>query len=152
MKEKQYTASCCCGEMAITFEGEPLRVFRCHCKYCQRRTGSVFQVSAWFKREQVVCKTDGKVFNESENNAGVDYSFCTRCGSTVHWPLSIFPDVYAVAVGCFADKTFPKPDIDIHEQHRHPWVPLIDGVESYKEWPPFVHDLVASANTAKDEM
>ena len=131
------TARCCCGDMSITLRGEPERVIRCHCQYCQRRTGNVFQVSAWFFEDQIVSRTgEVRVFNDSENNPGVDYTFCERCGSTVYWPIKPFPGLYGVAVGCFADASFPPPNLELHDKYRHAWVPDLDRAESYAEWPP----------------
>ncbi len=135
---KERTARCCCGDLSITLRGEPLGGIRCHCHYCQRRTGNVFQTSVWFVEEQIVARTgDPRVFNESENNPGVDYTFCGRCGSTVYWPVpTIIPGFYGVAVGCFQDADFPSPPFEAWEQYRHPWVPVLDSAESYQEDPP----------------
>ena len=135
---KERTARCCCGDVSITLRGEPERVFRCHCHYCQRRTGNVFQTSAWFFEDQIIARTgETRVFNESENNQGVDYTFCVRCGSTVYWPFTgSLPGLYEVAVGCFEDPDFPAPTYEIWEQYRHPWVPELVSGESYKDFPP----------------
>jgi hypothetical protein len=47
--------------------------------------------------------------------------FCPVCGSTVFWELAAFPDVIAVAVGMFADPTFPPPRHSVYESRRHAW-------------------------------
>ncbi len=134
---KERTARCCCGDVSITLHGDPKRVFRCHCHYCQRRTGNVFQTSAWFFEDQIIARTgETRVFNESENNQGVDYTFCVRCGSTVYWPFPMMPGLYGVAVGSFEDAAFPSPTYEAWEQYRHPWVPVLDSAESYQEDPP----------------
>ena len=46
-------ASCSCGQLSVTCEGEPVRISICHCNACQKRTGSVFGTQARFPREQV---------------------------------------------------------------------------------------------------
>jgi hypothetical protein len=134
---KERTARCCCGDLSITFRGEPERVLRCHCRYCQRRTGNVFQTSAWFFEDQIVARTGtGRVFTDSENNAGVEYTFCPRCGSTVFWPFSMLSGVYGVAVGCFNDPNFPRPSVDLQVRHQHDWIEPLDDAETYDEFPP----------------
>ena len=131
------TARCCCGDVSITLRGEPERVIRCHCQYCQRRTGNVFQTSAWFLEDQIVGRTgQTRVFNDSEKNLGIDYTFCTRCGSTVYWPIKPFPGLYGVAVGCFADETFPQPEFELNTKYQHAWVGTLDITDSYEEWGP----------------
>jgi len=45
------TASCTCGQLRLTIEGDPLRVSICHCLACQQRTGSVLGVQARFPND-----------------------------------------------------------------------------------------------------
>lgn len=97
----------------------------------------MFQTSAWFFEEQIVTRSgEGRVFTDSEHNPGVEYTFCPRCGSTVYWPFSIFPGVYGVAVGCFNDPDFPRPNFDFHVRHRHGWIEPVEEAEAYDEFPP----------------
>jgi hypothetical protein len=46
-------ATCNCGQLRLTIEGEPSRISMCHCLECQRRTGAVISNQARFRREQV---------------------------------------------------------------------------------------------------
>jgi hypothetical protein len=52
------------------------------------------------------------------------FHFCPVCGSTVYWEGEGFPGYVAVAIGTFADSTFPAPSIAVWEEARHPWVTL----------------------------
>ena len=139
---KKRTASCCCGDLSITVVGEPERVILCHCDYCQKRTGNVCQVSCWYFGHQIESRTgDPSIFNEGPNNQGLDYAFCPRCGSTVYWEFTAFrafldEPVFGIAVGCFFDRDFPEPDLEIWSSTRHPWIAPPDGVDSYDEFPP----------------
>lgn len=130
-------AECACGRVSIEVEGDPVRVLACHCDYCQKRTGNVFQVSCWYPHDRVVKREGGtKVFNDSANTVGVNYEFCPNCGSTVHWTFDHMPQFRGIAVGCFVDKTFPQPEFDIQTQYRHHWIPPIEGTSSYPAFPP----------------
>ena len=46
-------ATCSCGQLHLTIEGEPARISMCHCLECQRRTGAVISNQARFHREQI---------------------------------------------------------------------------------------------------
>ena len=46
-------ATCHCGQLRLTVEGEPFAVSICNCLACQRRTGSAFGMQAGFKADQV---------------------------------------------------------------------------------------------------
>jgi hypothetical protein len=41
-------ATCSCGQLHLTIEGEPSRIAMCHCLECQRRTGAVISNQARF--------------------------------------------------------------------------------------------------------
>ncbi|WP_349236418.1 GFA family protein [Bosea sp. UNC402CLCol] len=51
-------ARCSCGQLRITCRGEPAIVALCHCRECQRRTGSAYGVAAFFAREAVAVSWD----------------------------------------------------------------------------------------------
>jgi hypothetical protein len=42
----------------------------------------------------------------------------------------------AVAVGAFADPSFPPPQDSVYDCRRHPWVQLPPGIETYSRDPP----------------
>src|SRR3954454_11975670 len=52
---------------------------------------------------------------------GATYHFCPKCGSTAYWDIAVAPDVVGVAVGGFADPSFPPPMISGFEAYGHPW-------------------------------
>jgi hypothetical protein len=116
-------ASCCCGQLRVTCEGEPVRISMCHCLACQQRTGSVFGTQARFPRDQV-SEIQGRATQftrVADSGNSVTFSFCPVCGSTVYWELEKMPDVIAVAVGAFADPGFPEPRYSVYETLRHSW-------------------------------
>lgn len=121
-------AACACGQLALTCEGEPLRISICHCLDCQRRTGAPFGMQARYGRDQVtaIAGERRQFTRPAESGNSVTFSFCPHCGSTVFWELSAFPGVFAVAVGAFADPRFPAPRHSVYERRRHHWIDLKD--------------------------
>ena len=117
------TASCACGQLKISCTGEPRLVAQCHCLDCQRRTGSVFGLAAFFARDGVKTEGEARTFRRpSDSGHDVTFHFCPECGSSVFWEPSRKPDAIAVAVGCFADPAFPAPTRVAWEERRHGWV------------------------------
>ncbi len=115
-------ATCSCGQLRVTCEGEPVRVSMCHCFACQKRTGSVFGVQARFASEGVRVEGNAAEYVRNGDSGGrVTLRFCATCGSTVCWELDGLPGFIAVAVGAFADPEFPAPKIAVYEARRHPW-------------------------------
>jgi len=123
------TASCSCGQLSVNCEGEPVRISMCHCLACQKRTGSVFGVQARFPRSQVKIEGQATRFARPADSGNiVTYSFCPVCGSRVFWELSGTPDLIAVAVGGFADPSFPPPRHSVYESRRHAWTADISAL------------------------
>jgi hypothetical protein len=122
-------AACSCGNVQVVCDGDPVRVSICHCLECQRRTGAVFGSQAWFSREQVTFAGNTTQFTrQGDSGRSVTFQFCPTCGSTVYWEAEAFPGMVAIAVGSFADPTFPAPSASGWERRRHEWAaPLRAG-------------------------
>ncbi len=118
-------AACSCGQLHLTIEGESVRISTCHCLACQRRTGAVFSNQASFRREQVTFTGKAATWNRTAESASVvTFNFCPTCGSTVYWESESFPGRVIVAIGNFADPSFPAPTVSVWEESRHPWASL----------------------------
>lgn len=139
------TAQCGCGRLRITVEGDPLLVGACHCDFCQKRTGSVVGVQAYFSENQ--CREpagDSNVYNGLEvdgvgSAAGhsIDYHFCSTCGSTVFWKVKGQPGaaLIGIAVGNFVDPRFPPPQREYYMTLCHEWLPPIAGAMPFETFP-----------------
>jgi hypothetical protein len=64
----------------------------------------------------------------ADSGFAIRMSFCPECGSTVYWETDKYPDRCGIAVGCFADPTFPPPTMSMWEDSKHPWLGLPDGM------------------------
>ena len=120
------TATCRCGQLRVACDGDPVRAAICHCFNCQKRTGSIFGAQARFRAEQVT--VEGNVSQWSgagDSGTAVTFNFCPVCGSTLFWVLAGPPGFIAIAVGAFADPSFPPPVLSVYEERAHPWVQAI---------------------------
>ncbi len=116
------TAACSCGALTAACRGEPTRVSVCHCLACQRRTGSVYGVQARFPKTAVVIEGPHNTWTRTGDSGGhATFLLCPTCGSTIGWTLSGLPDHISIAVGAFADPSFPPPELTIYDARAHPW-------------------------------
>jgi hypothetical protein len=124
------SATCSCGQLRVVVEGEPLRVSVCHCRACQRRTGSAFGVQARWPRDRARTEGETRIWRRiGDDGTALDFRFCPHCGSTVWFTQDVAPELIAVAVGAFGDPIFPAPAGSNYEECRHPWVGLPDEME-----------------------
>jgi hypothetical protein len=120
------TAACSCGQLRAVCTGEPVRISVCHCLACQRRSGGAFAVQARWPDAQVEVTGDYREWTRigDEGGRGV-FRFCPVCGSTVVYVIDAMPGLTAVAVGAFADPTFPPPRYSVYEQRKHSWTVVL---------------------------
>ncbi|MEQ8558405.1 MAG: GFA family protein [Henriciella sp.] len=120
------TASCRCGQLRVTCEGEPVRVSVCHCFACQKRSGSAFAVQARWPDERVTIEGETKTWVRTADSGNkATYRFCPTCGSTMAYIIEGWPGVTAVPVGNFADLDFPAPRHSVYENRKHAWVEIL---------------------------
>jgi hypothetical protein len=116
-------AACACGQLQVACLGDPQKVSLCHCLDCQRRTGSTYGVAAFFLRTEIRAEARASTYQRpSDSGLAVGFHFCPECGSTVFWEPERKPEAVAVAVGSFADPSFPAPTQSVWSERRHPWV------------------------------
>jgi hypothetical protein len=115
-------ATCDCGKVRVTCSGEPFRISMCHCLACLQRTGAPFGVQSWFQRDPLVIAGDSAAdVRTVDSDHKVVNQLCPDCGSTVYWELTRTPGVVAIALGMFADPSFPPPRVSLWERRRHSW-------------------------------
>lgn len=123
-------ATCRCGQLAVACAGEPIRISVCHCLDCQRRSGSAFAAQARFPEEAVTVTGTWRTWSTvRESGRSAEFCFCDTCGSTLFYRNEALPGQVAVAIGGFADPTFPAPWFSIYENRKHPWVEITGDVE-----------------------
>lgn len=124
------TAKCSCGQLSIRANGYPLKVSACHCKSCQRRTGSAFGVAAFYRRDDTRATGSSNTYvRAGESGKDLTFHFCPMCGSTVYWLPEFRPGLIAIAFGCLEETDGVTLDQSVCETHAHPWVNLTPAVD-----------------------
>lgn len=123
---------CGCGAVTIAADDVEPTVVACHCRDCQRRTGSPFGVSAYYPASAVAVSGSTRSYTRPTASGGAFTShFCRECGSTAYWTVAKYPDMRGVPVGAFADPEFPAPSRSLWEQSRHHWADVTCAADHY---------------------
>jgi hypothetical protein len=130
------TAACSCGQLRIQVEGEPRGVGICNCLACQQRTGSVFAALAGFRAPYQVLGNATEYVRVGDQGAKFRFRFCPMCGTTVFHTEEGQEGSVSVAVGAFADPSFPAPQVSVYDCRRHPWVRLPPDITAFDKDPP----------------
>jgi hypothetical protein len=134
------TGQCVCGEVSFEVIGEPKRITICHCKWCQRRTGSAFGVEVVFDASDVVINDEAVSWyrhHSDESGRWLDQHFCAKCGSNIGFTLEAVPGIRTIAAGTFDEQSWLNSDKytqrHVFTRSAQHWSDIPEGVESYKE-------------------
>ncbi len=117
-----HTASCNCTQFQLSFDGERPPASLCHCLECQKRTGSAYGMQVRLKLERVRVTGESSTWQRTgDGGATITSHFCGMCGTTLYWTLDVLPDDVIVAVGAFADPTWPAPTFSVYEDRAYHW-------------------------------
>jgi hypothetical protein len=125
---------------------KPLFVHCCHCRWCQRETGSAFVLNAMIEAERVELLAGGVevVDTPSLSGRGQKISRCPKCRVAVWSNYAGGGDlVRFVRVGTLDDPDRFPPDVHIFTMSKQPWVSLAGGAPAFDAfydietlWPP----------------
>jgi hypothetical protein len=117
------TGGCLCRRVRWEASGEPAFTGACHCRNCQRYTGSAFGVFAAFPADSVTIDGELRTFEDTgESGRPVYRRFCPNCGSGVATELDTAPGVIALLAGTFDDPSAFKPGMELYWDSAQPWV------------------------------
>ena len=108
----------------------------CHCLSCQQRTGSVFAALAGFGEPYEVIGTATEYVRAGDRGSSARFRFCPTCGTNLFHTEEGTTGHVHVAVGAFADPSFPPPQDSVYDSRRHLWVQLPPGVIAFAKDPP----------------
>ena len=127
---------CLCGAVRYRVTAAPFRTSVCHCKFCQRRTGSAFGVGAYFRKEDFeLLRGELKSYEHRSDESGrwLRNEFCPKCGTTVTWTLELVPDGRGIAGGSFDDPGWLRIERHSWTRSKQPWVPLPHDIETFEK-------------------
>ena len=132
-----HEGGCTCGKVRFRLNAEPIITHACHCRQCQRHTGSAFMMNTVVETEalEVLSGEPQSAFFEGTSHTAW---FCGECGTYV-WSHfgGRFGGCRFVRVGVMDDPDAFPPDVQIFTESKQPWVVLSDTIPSFQvsyEW------------------
>jgi hypothetical protein len=131
------SGGCACGHVRYRMESPPIIVHGCHCRFCQRVSGSAFAVNAMIEADRVASTGDGApepVHTPSALPAGQKIHRCPRCFVPLWSNHSLLGEaIVFVYVGTLDEAGRLAPDVHCFTATKHPWVDLPDGVPAFED-------------------
>ncbi len=141
-----YDGGCTCRHVRYRMATRPMFVHCCHCRWCQRETGSAFALNALIESDRVqLLQGEVEVIHTpSASGIGQKISRCPKCHIALWSNYGGAGDlVRFVRVGTLDEPDRLPPDIHIFTASKQPWVVLPPGARAVPEyystaetWPP----------------
>lgn len=133
----RYTGGCQCGDVRYEVVGTPSKLVVCHCRDCQRQSGSAFGMTLVVSEEDFrLTKGELKTYaSKSDAGRGKLGAFCPGCGTRIYHKPEWRKGSVSVKPGTLDDTSWLKPDMHIWTRSRQPWVNIPDGVEMHEGQP-----------------
>ena len=133
---ESFSGTCTCGFVRYRMTS-PLFVHCCHCRWCQRETGTAFALNALIETERVqLLQGEVDVVDTPSNSGkGQKISRCPRCRVAV-WSTyaGAGTALRFVRVGTLDEPDRMAPDIHIFTASKQPWVVLSPGAPAVAEY------------------
>lgn len=136
-KTESYEGGCTCRHVRYRVISKPMFVHCCHCRWCQRETGTAFALNAMIEADRVE-RLVGEVEiidTPSHSGKGQKYSRCPKCRIAL-WSTYAGPGdaVRFIRVGTLDEPDRLPPDIHIFTMSKQPWVVLPAGTLAMPEF------------------
>ena len=124
---------CACGRMRYRLASKPMFVHCCHCRDCQRQTGSAFVINALIETDRVEKlsgETEGVPVPTDSGRPHVIHR-CPACKVAVWSHYGGGPTLSFIRVGTLDEPAALPPDVHIYTRSKLPWVALPPGVPAF---------------------
>lgn len=139
---KAIEGGCTCGEVRYEFHTTPLIVHCCHCRWCQRQTGTAFALNALIESEHVrVTRGEVEILAvASPSGRGQTIARCQSCRIAVwsnYYMGGLRDYIRFVRVGTLDNPDLMPPDVHIFTSTKQPWVQIPAGHKVYDAFYPY---------------
>ena len=132
-----FEGGCDCRAVRYRMETAPLIVHCCHCRWCQRESGSAFALNAMIESDRItrLGVEPELVATPSASGRGQLFARCPKCRIAVwsHY-AGAGPVIAFVRVGTLDNPDVLPPDVHIFTSSKQPWVVLPAGVPAFAEY------------------
>ncbi|MBS0326586.1 MAG: GFA family protein [Proteobacteria bacterium] len=127
MPDSPIEGGCDCRAVRYRMESAPLFVHCCHCRWCQRESGSSYALNALIESDRVtdLGRAPGLIDTPSASGRGQTVARCPVCRVALwsHY-AGAGPLIKFVRVGTLDDPDALPPDIHIFTATKQPWIVL----------------------------
>lgn len=126
------TGRCLCGSITYLCEAEPTLTAVCHCRDCQRQTGTASSLIVAVPAGSL--QISGDTLSSfatigEEHGTKTNRHFCSSCGSPIVSRVEAMPDLEFIKAGTMDDASGLTPTLEFFTRSAHAWVEPVPGAQ-----------------------
>ena len=127
---------CACGAVRYVLASAPMIVHCCHCRDCQRQTGSAFVINALIETDRVELLAGETEAAPVPTDSGRPHAIhrCPACRVALWSHYGGRQALSFIRVGTLDEPATLPPDIHIYTRSKLPWVALPEGVPAFEAY------------------
>lgn len=126
---------CACRAVHYRLASAPMFVHCCHCRDCQRQTGSAFVLNALIEADRVAATGDVRPISvPTDSGRPHDIYRCAACQTAIWSEYGGRSQIRFVRVGTLDDPSALSPDVHIYVRSRLPWIALPGSVPAFEAY------------------
>ncbi len=124
---------CACGSVRYRLDASPMFVHCCHCRDCQRQTGSAFVINALIETDRIAPLLRNPEPAAMRTDSGRPHQIyrCPDCRTAVWSEYGGLSALRFVRVGTLDEPAALPPDVHIYVRSKLPWVILPEGIPAF---------------------
>jgi hypothetical protein len=130
--------SCLCGCISYSCDAEPVLTAICHCRHCQKQTGTSFSLLVAVPKGSL--RIEGqtlKTFDDvGESGLPVLRRFCGNCGSPIVTDVEAMPGLEFIKAGTLENTSGLKPTMEVWCETAQGWIERDRSRQLAKRNPP----------------
>lgn len=132
---QKHSGSCLCEQVKFEIHGDFESFFLCHCKHCQKDTGSAHAANLFSSKAQLIWLTgQDKVKTFVLPNTRHTKSFCQECGSALP-NQQMDGKLIVIPAGSLDTEISIKPNAHIFCSSRASWTSELELVKKFEKFP-----------------
>ena len=117
-----FAGGCACGAVRYECSAEPTLALNCHCKDCQRATGTAYASGLFVPGDALRITQGAPKYHDTTADSGnvTSRGFCRECGSPLIAKSSGHP-MWIVYASSLDDPSWHRPLMDVWTSKAQPW-------------------------------
>ena len=132
-----FAGGCACGAIRYECTAEPLYMGNCHCRDCQRATGSAYFAAVGVSAAAFHLTAGVPTYYEKLADSGnkMRRAFCAHCGSPVFLTNAARPEWVVLYAASVDDPSWVRPARDIYTASAQPWDYMDPDLPKFPQMP-----------------